>query len=146
MRPILLLLMPLNQPIQKRYFSISEVAKMLDVKPSLLRFWEKEFKQIQPKTNARGKRAYKQDDIDVIRRIYDLVKVQGLTLEGARKALTSRKGEASERGKAAALAAQAAQQSSSVASDAKVKERDEAVAKLKRIRQKLLEARAALQG
>ena len=44
--------MPLNQPIQKRYFSISEVAKMLDVKPSLLRFWEKEFKQIQPKTNA----------------------------------------------------------------------------------------------
>ena len=146
MRPILLLLMPLNQPIQKRYFSISEVAKMLDVKPSLLRFWEKEFKQIQPKTNARGKRAYKQDDIDVIRRIYDLVKVQGLTLEGARKALTSRKGEASERGKAAALAAQAAQQSSSVASDAKIKERDEAVAKLKRIRQKLLEARAALQG
>lgn len=138
--------MPLNQPIQKRYFSISEVAKMLDVKPSLLRFWEKEFKQIQPKTNARGKRAYKQDDIDVIRRIYDLVKVQGLTLEGARKALTSRKGEASERGKAAALAAQAAQQSSSVASDAKIKERDEAVAKLKRIRQKLLEARAALQG
>ena len=84
--------MPLNQPIQKRYFSISEVAKMLDVKPSLLRFWEKEFKEIAPKTNARGKRAYKQDDIDVIRRIYDLVKVQGLTLEGARKALRSRKG------------------------------------------------------
>ena len=69
--------MPLNQPIQKRYFSISEVAKLLDVKPSLLRFWEKEFKQIQPKTNARGKRAYKQEDIDIIRRIYDLVKVQG---------------------------------------------------------------------
>jgi len=138
--------MPLNQPIQKRYFSISEVAKMLDVKPSLLRFWEKEFKQIQPKTNARGKRAYKKEDIDVIRRIYDLVKVQGLTLEGARKALTSRKGEASERGKAAALAAQAAQQSSSVAEDDKSRERNEAVAKLKRIRQKLLEARAALPG
>ena len=98
--------MPLNQPIQKRYFSISEVAKMLDVKPSLLRFWEKEFKEIAPKTNARGKRAYKQDDIDVIRRIYDLVKVQGLTLEGARKALRSRKGESSERGKAAAQAVQ----------------------------------------
>ena len=91
--------MPLNQPIQKRYFSISEVAKLLDVKPSLLRFWEKEFKQIQPKTNARGKRAYKQEDIDVIRRIYDLVKVQGLTLEGARKALTSRKGEAANAAK-----------------------------------------------
>ena len=141
--------MPLNQPIQKRYFSISEVAKLLDVKPSLLRFWEKEFKQIQPKTNARGKRAYKQEDIDVIRRIYDLVKVQGLTLEGARKALTSRKGEASERGKAAVLAAQAAQaaqQSQAQAAQAKSAERAEAIAKLKRIRQKLLEARAAIQG
>ena len=136
--------MPLNQSIQKRYFSISEVAKLLDVKPSLLRFWEKEFKQIQPKTNARGKRAYKQEDIDIIRRIYDLVKVQGLTLEGARKALTSRKGEASERGKA--LAAPAAQQSPAQTAQAKSPERAEAIAKLKRIRQKLLEARAALQG
>ncbi len=137
--------MPLNQTIQKRYFSISEVAKLLDVKPSLLRFWEREFKQIQPKTNARGKRAYKQEDIDVIRRIYDLVKVQGLTLEGARKALTSRKGEVSERGKAAALAAIAAQHSKVEAQKAEVAERAEAVAKLKRIRQKLLEARATLQ-
>ncbi len=137
--------MPLNQTIQKRYFSISEVAKLLDVKPSLLRFWEREFKQIQPKTNARGKRAYKQEDIDVIRRIYDLVKVQGLTLEGARKALTSRKGEVSERGKAAALAAIAAQHSKVEAKKAEVAERAEAVAKLKRIRQKLLEARATLQ-
>ena len=137
--------MPVNQNIQKRYFSISEVAKLLDVKPSLLRFWEREFKQIQPKTNARGKRAYKQEDIDVIRRIYDLVKVQGLTLEGARKALTSRKGEVSERGKAAALAAIAAQHSKVEAQKAEVAERAEAVAKLKRIRQKILEARATLQ-
>ena len=75
--------MPLNQPPQKRYFTISEVAKMLELKPSTLRFWEKEFTQIQPKTNARGKRAYKQEDIDLLRRIHDLVKVQGLTLEGA---------------------------------------------------------------
>ena len=61
--------MPLNQPPQKRYFTISEVAKMLELKPSTLRFWEKEFVQIQPKTNARGKRAYKQEDIDLLRRI-----------------------------------------------------------------------------
>ena len=138
--------MPLNQPIQKRYFSISEVAKLLDVKPSLLRFWEKEFKQIQPKTNARGKRAYKQEDIDIIRRIYDLVKVQGLTLEGARKALRSRKGESSERGKAAAKAVQAAKAAPAPIADDRSEERAQAVAKLKQIRQKLLEARASLQG
>ncbi len=136
--------MPLNQPVQKRYFSISEVAKMLEVKPSLLRFWEKQFKQIAPKTNARGKRAYKQEDIDIIRRIYDLVKVQGLTLEGARKSLVARKGEAKERGVQARMATQPAAPAASAQAQANAASHEEAVAKLKKIRQTLLEARAAL--
>lgn len=136
--------MPLNQPVQKRYFSISEVAKMLEVKPSLLRFWEKQFKQIAPKTNARGKRAYKQEDIDIIRRIYDLVKVQGLTLEGARKSLVARKGEAKERGVQAMMATQPSAPAASAQTQANAASQEEAVAKLKKIRQTLLEARAAL--
>ena len=137
--------MPLNQSVQKRYFSISEAAKMLEVKPSLLRFWEKQFKQIAPKTNARGKRAYKQDDIDIIRRIYDLVKLQGLTLEGARKSLVARKGEAKERGVQARMATQpSAPAASAEAHAANAASQEEAVAKLKKIRQTLLEARAAL--
>lgn len=136
--------MPLNQPVQKRYFSISEVAKMLEVKPSLLRFWEKQFKQIAPKTNARGKRAYKQEDIDIIRRIYDLVKVQGLTLEGARKSLVARKGEAKERGVQAMMATQPSAPAASAQGQANAASQEEAVAKLKKIRQTLLEARAAL--
>ena len=136
--------MPLNQPVQKRYFSISEVAKMLEVKPSLLRFWEKQFKQIAPKTNARGKRAYKQDDIDIIRRIYDLVKVQGLTLEGARKSLVARKGEAKERGVQAMMATQPSAPAASAQAQANAASQEEAVARLKKIRQTLLEARAAL--
>tara|TARA_B100001564_G_scaffold358835_1_gene378606 strand:+ start:3686 stop:4105 length:420 start_codon:yes stop_codon:yes gene_type:complete len=139
--------MPLNQPIQKRYHSISEVAKMLDVNPSLLRFWEKQFKQIQPKTNARGKRAYRQEDIDVIRRIYDLVKVQGLTLEGARKALSARKGEAKERGAQAASAAQTANEAAIPAvNPLEVANREAAVARLKKVRQRLLEARAVVRS
>ena len=139
--------MPLNQPIQKRYHSISEVAKMLDVNPSLLRFWEKQFKQIQPKTNARGKRAYRQEDIDVIRRIYDLVKVQGLTLEGARNALTARKGEAKERGAQAASAAQTANEAATPAvNPLEVANREAAVARLKKVRQRLLEARAVVRS
>jgi DNA-binding transcriptional MerR regulator len=136
--------MPLNQPVQKRYFSISEVAKMLEVKPSLLRFWEKQFKQIAPKTNARGTRAYKQEDIDVIRRIYDLVKVQGLTLEGARKSLVARKGEAKERGVQAMMATHPSAPAASTQAQANTASQEEAVAKLKKIRQTLLEARAAL--
>ena len=138
--------MPLNQPPQKRYFTISEVAKMLELKPSTLRFWEKEFTQIQPKTNARGKRAYKQEDVDLLRRIHDLVKVQGLTWEGARKALQSRKGSSSERDKAAVQAVERAKQSSVSPAEDRSAERQEAVGKLKRIRQKLLEARAAVRS
>ena len=136
--------MPLNQPVQKRYFSISEVAKMLEVKPSLLRFWEKQFKQIAPKTNARGKRAYKQEDIDLIRRIYDLVKVQGLTLEGARKSLVARKGEAKQRGVQAMMATQPSSPVTNAQTQAKLASQEEAVVKLKKIRQTLLEARAVL--
>ena len=117
---------------------------MLEVKPSLLRFWEKQFKQIAPKTNARGKRAYKQEDIDIIRRIYDLVKVQGLTLEGARKSLVARKGEAKERGVQAMMATQPSAPAASAQTQANEASQEEAVAKLKKIRQTLLEARAAL--
>ena len=139
--------MALKTTTNKLYYSITEVGDMLNVKPSLLRFWEKEFKQIQPKTNARGKRLYKQEDIDIVRRIYDLVKVQGLTLEGARKAMVARKGEAKTRGLQAAIAAKEAQtQSAQSALDFGTDDREEAIQKLKRIRQKLLEARAAIQG
>ena len=118
--------MPLNSPIQKQYFSISEVAHMFGVNASLLRFWEKEFKQIQPKTNARGKRSYCLKDIEVIRSIYVLVKEQGFTLEGAKKALTARKGASAEAG---AAAKQIARESTKKATAQAVKTLDEAARK-----------------
>lgn len=71
----------------KLYYSIGEVARMFDVKESTLRFWEKEFDSIAPRTNAKGIRFYKQEDIDNIRLIHYLVKDQRLTLAGARKKL-----------------------------------------------------------
>ncbi|MDR2810914.1 MAG: MerR family transcriptional regulator [Tannerellaceae bacterium] len=71
----------------KLYYSISEVAEMFHLKESTLRFWEKEFDTICPRTNAKGVRFYKQEDINNIRLIHYLVKEQGLTLAGARKKL-----------------------------------------------------------
>lgn len=71
----------------KRFYSISEVAQMFDVNETLLRFWEKEFPQINPKKGGRGVRQYTKDDIEVIRVIYNLVKVRGLRLEAARELL-----------------------------------------------------------
>ena len=79
--------MPSNFVIEKRYFSITEVADLLGVNPSMLRYWEKEFRQLHPRTNARGKRFYTERDIELIRRIHELVKVRAYTIEGARRLL-----------------------------------------------------------
>ena len=80
--------MPLNtQKNLKRFYSISEVAEMFDVNDTLLRFWEKEFPQINPKKAGRGVRQYTQSDIETIRVIYNLVKVRGLRIEAARELL-----------------------------------------------------------
>jgi DNA-binding transcriptional MerR regulator len=75
----------------KLYYSISEVAAMLDVNESLLRFWEKEFPQLSPKKSSRGVRQYKQEDIDTAKQIYHLVKELRLTLPGARQRMKDKK-------------------------------------------------------
>ena len=77
--------------MEKLYYSIGEVAKMLNVTLSLLRFWEKEFPVIRPKKNDKGTRLYTQENIDNIRLIYHLVKEKKLTLEGAKKRLKENK-------------------------------------------------------
>ena len=75
--------------LTKLYYSICEVADMLDVNASLIRFWEKEFPTIKPKKNKKGNRLYTPKEILKIDRIYILVKEKGYTLDGARKALKS---------------------------------------------------------
>ncbi len=81
--------MPYKKPnIEKIHYSIGDVAKMFDVKASLLRYWEKEFYQyIKPFKNKKGNRYYTKNDIDIITYIYHLVKEKGLTIEGAKKIL-----------------------------------------------------------
>ena len=78
--------MHVNLP-EKRYYRIGEIAKAFDVNPSLLRFWEKEFKEIQPRKKEGGDRKYTPDDVNAIQKIYHLLKEKGLTIEGAKKQL-----------------------------------------------------------
>lgn len=75
----------------KLYYSISEVAQMFDVNESLLRFWEREFPLLSPKKGSRGVRQYKEEDIEVIKLIYYLVKECGMTLPGARQRMKNNK-------------------------------------------------------
>ena len=71
----------------KLYYSISEVAEMLNVNTSLLRFWETEFPELRPVKNKRGTRSYTSKDIELLRRIHYLTKECGMTLDGARQQL-----------------------------------------------------------
>ena len=76
----------------KLYYSISEVAEMLKVNASLIRFWEKEFLAfIKPKKNRNGKRMFTASDIDNLKQILFLTKEKGYTLSGARNILLSNK-------------------------------------------------------
>ena len=71
----------------KLYYSIGEVSELLDVNPSLLRFWEKEFDIVSPTKNKKSNRVYKQKDLDNLKLIHYLVKERGFTLDGAKKKL-----------------------------------------------------------
>lgn len=71
----------------KLYYTMGEVAKMFDVNPSLIRFWEKEFDSIQPKKNKKGNRLFTAQDLDSFKQIYTLVKQKGFTLQGAKATL-----------------------------------------------------------
>ena len=73
----------------KRYYSIGEVAKKLDVNTSLIRFWENEFSHIKPNKNSRGDRRFTKDNIRQLEEIHHLVKVRGFTLDGARREIAT---------------------------------------------------------
>jgi DNA-binding transcriptional MerR regulator len=78
---------------KKLYYSIGELSKAFGVKNSLIRFWDKEFDILKPKKNAKGNRKFTTEDVKNLKLIYNLVKEQGYTLDGAKTYLKSSKGK-----------------------------------------------------
>ncbi|MBV6646670.1 MAG: MerR family transcriptional regulator [Cyclobacteriaceae bacterium] len=78
-----------EKEIEKKYFTIGEVAEELKVATSLIRFWESEFDIIKPKKNRKGNRQFTKEDIKNVKLIYHLVKEKGYTLQGARDFISS---------------------------------------------------------
>lgn len=77
----------MTQSQVKIYYSIGEVAKTFNVSTSLIRFWEREFDVLRPKKNKKGNRLFTEKDVRYLHMIYNMVKVKGYTLQGAREAL-----------------------------------------------------------
>ena len=71
--------------LEKKYYKISEVAEILDIPASTLRFWESKFVIINPHRNAAGTRFYTPADIEKIRLIHYLVKEKKLKIEAAQE-------------------------------------------------------------
>ena len=73
--------------MSKLYYSSSEVSTMLELEPSVLRFWEDQFGQLRIKRNRAGKRMYREKDIELIRTSKQLTRDEGYTIAGAKKKL-----------------------------------------------------------
>lgn len=83
----------------KLYYSIKEVAELFDINESTLRYWEKEFSNLRPKTTASKVRQYTEKDIEEIRLIYDLVKTRGFKIAAARKMINANRADVEENSK-----------------------------------------------
>lgn len=91
---------PIRFDEKRLFYSIQEVADHFAVNVSLLRFWEKEFENINPRKTAGGTRQYTREDIQQVEIVYHLVKEKGMTLEGARQTLKSKKDDEEKRAEA----------------------------------------------
>ena len=82
----------MNKKLNNAYKTIGEVAEILNLKNEkngklntyILRFWEKEFKQIKPKLMNNKRRYYDKNTINLLKRIKFLLKDQGMTIKGVK--------------------------------------------------------------
>ena len=70
--------------MQKLYYSITEIGQEVDEETHILRYWEKEFPQLNPKKNRAGNRIYSTKDLDLIKLIKKLLRQDKLSVKGAK--------------------------------------------------------------
>jgi DNA-binding transcriptional MerR regulator len=75
----------------KKYLRIGDVARLLGVKPSVVRFWETQFPKLKPKKTRRGQRIFSPEDVELLQEIQRELKETGMTIEGLKKKMA--KGE-----------------------------------------------------
>ena len=78
----------------KPYFKIGEVAELAGVEPYVLRYWESEFKTIRPDKTRSNQRMYRRKDVEAVLAIKQLLYAEGYRIDGAKKRLRERSGEA----------------------------------------------------
>jgi DNA-binding transcriptional MerR regulator len=79
-----------EKKIEKLFYSIGEVAGILNVPVSTIRFWENEFDILKPRKNKKGNRLFMPEDLKNLKIIHHLVKEKGMTLAGTKKLLAEK--------------------------------------------------------
>jgi DNA-binding transcriptional MerR regulator len=79
---------------KKLYYPIGEVATWFNVNTSLIRYWEKEFKQLQPRKTRKGDRLFRSQDIAFLKQIYFLLREKKYSIDGAKTYLKNNKEKA----------------------------------------------------
>ncbi len=74
----------------KTYFKIGEVARLTQLEPHVLRYWETEFRNLRPEKSRSGQRLYRREHIERILEVKDLLYRQKFTIAGARRRLLRR--------------------------------------------------------
>ena len=71
------------QELNKKFYKIGDVSEILGIPESTLRYWETQFTIIKPRRNKKNIRYYTPHDIEIISKVYYLVKEKGLKLDAA---------------------------------------------------------------
>jgi DNA-binding transcriptional MerR regulator len=79
-----------EKKVEKLYYPIGEVAELLGVPVSTIRFWENEFDILKPMKNKKGNRLFTSADIKNLKIIHHLLKDEGMTLSGTKKRLSEK--------------------------------------------------------
>jgi DNA-binding transcriptional MerR regulator len=69
----------------QEFFSIGEVCTLTDLKPHVLRYWESQFRFLNPAKNRSGNRVYKSREVELIMLVKHLLYTEKFTIDGARQ-------------------------------------------------------------
>ncbi len=86
-----------EEKISKKYYKIRDVAQLIDVVPSTIRYWETEFPECRPRRSATNQRYYTPENIECLKIIKYLLKIKGLRIDAAKEQLRVNRANISKR-------------------------------------------------
>ena len=90
-----------DEPVQE-FFSIGDVCGLTDLKPHVLRYWESQFRFLNPAKNRSGNRVYQRREVELIMLVKHLLYTEKYTIDGARQRIEEQRRAGSLRAEARA--------------------------------------------